>query len=170
MFLELIAAFAAAFAAAGIMLGLNMLTGGRLPKWSLPVAAGAAMLGYAVWSEYTWFARTAGDLPEGVEVTFANESRAAWRPWTYAAPMVNRFIAADTGSIRTNAAVPDQRILDLYFFGRWSPRNLVEVVVDCETGRLAPLVSAELDASGAATEAAWATPPRGDTTLEMACT
>lgn len=170
MFLELIAAVAAAFAAAGIVLGINMLTGGRLPKWSLPLAAGAAMLGYAVWSEYTWFARTAADLPRGVEVTFANESRAMWRPWTYAAPMVNRFIAADTVSIRTNEAVPGQRILDLYFFGRWSPQNRVEVVVDCETGRLAPLVSADLDGSGAATDAAWATPPPGDTTLEVACT
>jgi hypothetical protein len=170
MFLELIAAFAAGFAAAGVVLGLNMLLGGRLPKWSLPVAAGAAMLGYAFWSEYTWFSRTAAELPAGVEVTFANETRALWRPWTYAAPIVNRFIAADTASIRTNAAVPDQRILDLYFFGRWSPQNRVEVVVDCGTGRLAPLVSAELDASGAATEAAWATPPPGDTTLEIACT
>jgi hypothetical protein len=58
MFLELIAAFAAAFVAAGIVLAVNMATGGRLPRWAMPVAAGAAMLGYAVWSEYSWFART----------------------------------------------------------------------------------------------------------------
>lgn len=169
MFLELIAAFAAAFAAAGLVLVLNLITGNRLPKWAMPVAAGAALLGYAIWSEYTWFGRVAGDLPQGVEVTFTNNAEAIWRPWTFAAPFVDRFVALDTASIRTNASVPHQRIADMYFYGRWSPRMGVEVVVDCREGVVAPLPSAELDAAGEATRAAWTKPLPGDTTLENAC-
>lgn len=170
MFLELIAAFAAAFAAAGVVLILNLVTGGRLPRWAMPMAAGGALIGYAIWSEYSWFDRMAGELPAGVEVTFTNEAQAIWRPWTFAAPFVNRFVALDTASIRTNAAVSHQRIADMYFYGRWSPRTGIEVVIDCREGVLAPLPSAELDANGEATRAAWVTPLPGDTTLEAACT
>ncbi|MEL6207943.1 MAG: hypothetical protein AAFR47_21935 [Pseudomonadota bacterium] len=170
MFFELIAAIAAAFAGAGLVLLLNMLTRGALPKWAMPVAAGAAMLGYAVWSEYTWYARTAGDLPAGVEVTTANEVTAFWRPWTYMAPLVDRFAALDTASIQTNDAVPDQRIADLYFFGRWSPQRALPVVIDCSRGLVAPLPSATLDEAGAATDAAWGAPADGDATLDLACT
>ncbi len=169
MFLELIAAFAAAFAAAGFALGLNRLTGGRLPRWAMPVAAGAALLGYAIWSEYSWFGRVAGGLPEGVEVTFTNRAEAIWRPWTFAAPFVDRFVALDTVSIRTNPDVPHQRVADLYFFGRWAARRGVEVVIDCREGVVAPLPSAELDAAGEAIRAAWVAPLPGDTTLKIAC-
>jgi len=169
MFLELIAAFAAAFAAAGLVLGLNLLTGGRLPRWAMPLAAGAALLGYAIWSEYSWFGRVAGSLPEGVEVTFTNHAEAIWRPWTFAAPFVDRFVALDTTSIRTNPEVSHQRVADLYFFGRWAARRGVEVVIDCREGVVAPLPSAELDAAGEATRAAWVSPLPGDTTLEKAC-
>jgi len=169
MFLELIAAFAAAFAAAGVAILVNFLTGGRLPKWVTPVAAGAALMGYAVWSEYSWYERTAGILPEGVDVTFVNVSRAAYKPWTYAVPYVNRFAALDTLSVRTNEAVPHQRIADLYFYGRWSRRVGLEVVVDCSDGLLAPLASATLNETGEATDAAWARPAEGDRTVEAAC-
>jgi hypothetical protein len=169
MFLELIAAFAAAFAAAGLVLGIKLASGGRLPRWAMPAAAGAALIGYAIWSEYSWFDRVAGALPDGMEVTFTNEAQAIWRPWTLVAPFVDRFVALDTTSIRTNAAVPHQRIADMYFFGRWAPRQGVEVVIDCREGVMAPLPSAELDESGEATRAAWTSPLAGDTTLEDAC-
>ncbi|MEM1429057.1 MAG: hypothetical protein AAGG09_06340 [Pseudomonadota bacterium] len=169
MFLELIAAFAAAFAAAGIMMVVNMTTGGRLPKWAMPVAAGAALLGYAIWSEYSWYDRVAGELPEGVDVTFVSEHSAPWKPWTYLVPYVNRFAALDTLSIRTNDAVPHQRVSDVYFYGRWSRRVGLEVVVDCSEGLIAPLPSATLNESGAATDAAWARPADGDRTVEAAC-
>jgi hypothetical protein len=169
MFLELIAAIAAAFAAAGLALALNRLSGGRLPRWAMPAAAGAALLGYAVWSEYSWYGRVSGALPEGVRVTYANEARALWRPWTYLAPVVNRFVALDTDSIRRNPDVPHQRVADLYFYGRWSPRRGVQVVVDCREGRIAPLPTAEFDDAGAAVRAAWEAPLPGDRTLEAAC-
>ncbi|MEL7115964.1 MAG: hypothetical protein AAGP08_10295, partial [Pseudomonadota bacterium] len=68
MFIELIATFVAGLGAAGLVLVINMLTKGRLPKWVMPVAAGAAMIGVAISNEYTWGARTADGLPDGLVV------------------------------------------------------------------------------------------------------
>lgn len=169
MFLELIAAVASGFAGAGFALVINLISGGRLPRWVVPVMAGAAMLSYAIWSEYTWFDRTAAGLPESVEISFINEAKAMYKPWTYAVPFINRFAALDTASIQTNDNVPHQRIADLYFFSRWSPNQVLPIVVDCEVQRMAPLPSAEFNEAGEAVEAAWTTPAEGDTTLAAAC-
>ena len=169
MFLELIAAFAAAFAAGGLVLGINLLTGGRLPRWAMPVAAGAALLGYAVWSEYTWFDRTVATLPEGVEVGTVNRAQALWRPWTLVAPFVDRFAAIDTTSIRSNDAAPDMRIADVYFFGRWSPRRRLDVVFDCAHARMAPLPSVTFAEDGTVRQAAWETVGEDDDALDKAC-
>lgn len=171
MFLELIAAFASAFAAAGVVMVINVATKGRLlPKWATPVAAGAAMLAYGIWSEYSWYSRASHELPEGVYVTFANENSSMWKPWTYVLPYVDRFVAVDTLSIRTNAEVPHQRLADAYFYGRWSPRRGLTLVVDCAEQKIAPLPSATLGETGEVIDAAWTRPVDGDTTVEAACT
>jgi hypothetical protein len=57
----------------------------------------------------------------------------------------------------------------MYFYGRWSPRRGVEMVIDCREGVMAPLPSAELDEAGVAGRAAWVAPLPGDDTLETAC-
>lgn len=134
MFLELIAVFIAGFAAAGLVMLLNRLTGNRLPKWLTPVLAGAAMLLATISSEYSWFDRTRTGLPEGLEVIQIAESRAAYRPWTYLAPFVNRFIALDTSTIQTNAAQTNRKIAELYFYGRWTPVQSAQVMIDCASG------------------------------------
>jgi len=137
MFLELIATFVAGFAGAGVALLAGRLSGGRLPRWITPVAAGGAMLGMTITSEYGWYTRTSGALPESFTVAETVKERAWWRPWTLAAPYVERFVAVDGASIRENAAFPGERLADLYFFGRWSPVRQVELRVDCQGGRRA---------------------------------
>jgi len=170
MFLELIAAIFAGFAGAGLALVARLASGGRLPRWAIPVAAGAGMFGYAVWSEYTWHGRTVATLPAGVEVTLVNESRAPWRPWTYAVPLVDRFAALDTASLRRNADVPEQRIAEMHFFGRWAPHQRMAVVVDCARGLSAPLPGAAFeDGTGRVVAASWDAPRPGDRLLEVAC-
>ena len=52
---------------AGLMALIRMATGGRLPKWLTPVAAGGAMIAATVSSEYSWYSRTTATLPEGFE-------------------------------------------------------------------------------------------------------
>lgn len=137
MFLELIAVLVAGLAGAGVMMLVSRLTGGRLPRWMVPVAAGAAMLGTTISSEYGWFNRTAANLPEGLVVVQTAQSRAFYRPWAYVFPYVDRFIALDTGNLRRNSEDPALRMADLYFFSRWSTVTSVEVMVNCDTGQRA---------------------------------
>lgn len=137
MFLELIGVIVAGIAGAGVMMAIVRLTRGRLPKWIIPVAAGAAMLGTTISNEYSWFSRTSANLPEGLAVVQTVESKAIYRPWTYLVPYVSRFIALDASSMRTNSDQADLKMADLYFFGRWAPVQSVQVMVNCVTGQRA---------------------------------
>ncbi|MCR8549636.1 hypothetical protein M4578_17535 [Salipiger sp. P9] len=137
MFLELIAVFVAGFAGAGAVLLLNKLTGGRLPRWMMPVGAGLAMLATTISSEYSWYERTRAALPEGMTVASVHEARAFYRPWTYALPMVDRFIAVDRANRRANSDTEGLYLADLYFFARWQPVQSVEMMVDCAGHRRA---------------------------------
>lgn len=170
MFFELIATVFSGLAAAGIVMVLRSLTGGTLPRWLTPVAAGLAMIGFAVWNEYTWFDRTAAALPPEMEIVAQNDSRALWRPWTYVVPFTDRFAALDRASVRRNDAAPDQRIADLYFWGRWAPVNQITVVFDCAGARRAAMVEGvEMDAEGRVTQAEWTDLAVSDPGLTAAC-
>lgn len=138
MLIELIAVIVAGVAAAGVVLAARRAVP-ALPRWLMPVAAGGAMLLTAISLEYSWFGRTVAGLPDGVEVALTHESREPWRPWTYAVPYVDRFIAVDAAGARTNEAAPGQRLVDLYAFGRWAPTQRLRAVFDCEQGRRADL-------------------------------
>ncbi|MDK3019691.1 hypothetical protein [Pseudodonghicola flavimaris] len=156
MFLELIAVIVAGIAVAGLMLLIRRLSGGRLPGWLVPAAAGAAMIVVTIASEYGWYARTRATLPEGVEVIDEVESRAAYRPWTYLVPMVERFAALDRAGLRQNPARPGVFLVDLYLFARWSAPKWVTVAVDCQGGRQALLTAdADFGPDGDITGAAW---------------
>ena len=137
MFLELIAVIFAGFAGAGLMLALNWLSGRRLPGWIMPVGAGLAMLGTTIASEYSWYSRTAGALPEGITVADTRASRAAWRPWTYLVPMTEGFIAVDTANLQPNAHERGHYLARVSFHGRWRPVTEVHFMVDCPGARRA---------------------------------
>lgn len=111
-----------------------------LPRWSIPAAAGLGMLFVSITLEYAWFERTRAALPDQVEVALTNESSAPWRPWTYAVPLVNRFIAVDRRTLQTHDAAPTLRMVDLVAFARWTPPSRLTVVVDCADGRRVDLV------------------------------
>jgi hypothetical protein len=137
MFFELIATFVAGFAGAGVALLLNKLVGGRLPRWIIPIAAGAAMLATTIANEYGWYGRTVGSLPSGLEVATTVENAAIYRPWAYVIPFVSRFLAVDTATMRTNDALPGQKMVEVYAFGRWAAPQSRLVMVDCDGGRRA---------------------------------
>lgn len=166
MFLELIATFAAGLGAAGVVLLLNRITGGRLPGWAMPVAAGATMIGVAIWSEMTWADRTADALPDGIEVAETVTESAWWRPWTYLWPQTTRFIAVDMASIRTNPAARETRLLDLYLFARWQPVARVPQLVHCSMPGLADVTDASLAEPDAAD---WRPVAENDALLRLAC-
>ncbi len=170
MFLELIGTVFAGLATAGVVMLLIWFTGGRLPRWTAPVAAGLAMIAMTITSEYGWYGRTKEGLPEGVVVIETVENRSFYRPWTMVSPYVDRFAALDEASLRQNPDVPGQTMADLYFFGRWAPVSKMSILVDCNGLRRASLTDgATYDARGAVTDADWVSVTADDTVLVAVC-
>jgi len=135
MFLELIAVVFAGFAGAGLMMLVVKFT--PLPRWLVPIGAGVAMIATTISNEYTWYARTTSSLPDGLTVAQSVPTTSWWRPWTYAAPITNRFVAIDTDHLRENQETEDLYLAELYFFGRWRTVTQVQVMVDCVDHRRA---------------------------------
>lgn len=170
MFVELIATVFAGIACAGVALLLNMLTGRRLPKWIMPVAAGLGMIGMTISNEYTWFERTAERLPQGVDIAMTVQEQSWLRPWTQVWPYTKRFVAVDIATARKNPDFPDQRMSDLYFFGRWSPVTQAPMLFDCAGARSAILIDgAEFAPDGTVANAEWEAMPAGDPVLKTVC-
>ena len=166
MFFELIATFAAGIAAAGLALIAGHLSGGRLPRWFTPVAAGAAMLGYAIWSEYTWAGRTTAGLPDGVEVLTTVEETRFWKPWTYLVPQTTRIMALDRAGVQTKPEAPGILLADVYLFARWTPPAKRPQLVDCEARARADVSTAALADPDNAT---WRSVDEDDPLIEALC-
>ena len=170
MFLELIATIFAGAAAAGVMMLVQRASGGRLPKWLTPVAAGAAMLLATITSEYGWYSRTSSPLPEDFAIVETVESKALYRPWTYLRPFIHRFAAVDTASIQRHPKAPEMRLADIYYFGRWSPVNRLSVLVDCAGNKRAPITEGvTLNDDGTASGAAWSRVESSDPIISTVC-
>lgn len=163
MFFELIGTLAAGAVAALLVWAVNRTLKGRLPKWLMPVAAGAAMLLATISSEYGWYARTQANMPEGLVVAETIEEKVFYRPWTYARPYVSRFVAVDQATMRTHPDQPDQRIVDLVFYGRWARTAKVPVLFDCAAGRRADIIDGvEFGANGEVINVVWLDVPEDD--------
>ncbi|EKE70857.1 hypothetical protein [Celeribacter baekdonensis] len=137
MLLEFIATITAGVGAAGFILGLQKLTRIKFPKWAMPAAAGAAMLAFAIWSDYSWYNRALDGIGEGKVVATTIEKSQVWRPWTYLVPVTTRFIALD----KDGATVEDGTVMtDMYLMARRGDAAIVPTAFDCIQGRRADLV------------------------------
>lgn len=163
MGLELLAAIVAAVAFAGIAMMLRKVTRDRLPRWIVPAAAGLGLIGFTAWSEYSWFARVSGELPEGVEVVWADDNPQALRPWTFAAPLVTRFLAMDSRTLARHPAKDDLVLAEVYAFARWRGVEQGLVVVDCAGMRSVRLAEGvRISEAGELEGGAWADLAEGD--------
>lgn len=170
MFLELIAVIFAGMAGGGLMAIIIRFSGSRLPKWLTPVAAGGAMIAATVSSEYSWFSRTTVTLPEGFVVVETVETSAIYRPWTHVVPLTERFVALDTASVQSNPSHPDLRLAQVYFYGRWSPLNRLNVAADCGKGLRAALTDGiSFDDAGSIEGANWVSAGDNDPLLDAIC-
>lgn len=170
MLMELLATVVIGFAAAGALMLVNRLIGGILPRWSAPVVGGLAMLTYQIWSEYTWFDRTAASLPPGITVTRSHEDSAWWRPWTFLAPQIVRFSAVDVAGARRNSNRPGEVMADVLLFARHSPIVLVPNLIDCPGHRVASLMDgAEFGADGGVVDPSWSGVPADDPLIAAVC-
>lgn len=166
MFVELIATFFAAIGVVGLVLLLNRISGGRLPKWSVPVAAGLTMIGYTIWSEYSWADRKKADLPEGMVVLREIEETAVWKPWTYLAPQVTGLVVLDSATVRRKEDAADMRLVEMYLFGRWRRPANVPQLVDCAAPARADVSD---EALSDPQEATWRALDRSDPLITRVC-
>ncbi|MDP5135411.1 hypothetical protein [Rheinheimera baltica] len=171
MLWELIATVFAGLGAAGIALLLRKLSSNRAPRWLIPVFAGAAMLGFQIQGEYSWYQYQASRLPAGVVVVKAIEQKAAWRPWSYLYPQTLRFIAADVANASANTQNPDVKLVDLYFFERRAMARRVPVVLHCgQMARADFTEQLDIPISSAPLSAQWQSLSADDALITAVCT
>lgn len=170
MLFELIGTIVAGAVTALLVWALRRTLKGRLPGWLTPAAAGLAMLLTTISSEYGWYDRTRATMPQGMVVAQTVEETALYRPWTYAKPYVSRFVAVDQAAIRTHPEHPDQRIVDLVFYGRWAKLAKVPVLFDCAQAQRADILDGvDFGDDGAVLNAEWTGLPDNDPILQAAC-
>lgn len=170
MLIEFVATIACGIGAAGIAMALRVISGKRVPGWAVPISAGVAMLGFTLWSEYTWFDRTTAALPESVAVVQSYTHKSSFRPWTYVVPMTDRFSAVDRAALRRNANVEGQVMAELLLISRQSSNGSVPVLIDCAARRRGNIADgAEFDDQGRVIGAEWTDLDEGDPLLGIVC-
>lgn len=170
MLIELIATFALGVGAAGTAMLLRRIVGDAIPRYAVPFAAGLAMIGFTLWSEYSWYSRTVSALPPKVVVTQSHAESSSYRPWTYLKPFVSRFAAVDQASIRRNDRLPGHVLINILLFTRHGPTASLPLLIDCVGNRRADIVDGvTFDADGAATGADWYPIPPEDPLIGAAC-
>lgn len=113
----------------------------RAPRYLIPLIIGAGILGYTIWSEYSWATRTQAALPSEIIVIDRLTYRSPLQPWTYIVPRVNRLIAIDRANLRRNERLPGAVLVDVLLFERLLPTKRVVQVIDCTNARRADVTS-----------------------------
>lgn len=144
MLWTIIAIAAAGLGAAGIALILRHLSGNRLPKWLIPVFAGAGMLAYQISWEYSWFEHQSARQPQGALIIATEQNPEIWRPWTYHIPMTNAFTVLDTSNINQRV-IGNDTVVEMMLY-RFEKQHVDRVtaqayLLNCTTAELVPLKS-----------------------------
>ncbi len=142
MIWTIIAIAVAGLGSAGIALILRKLSGNKLPKWTIPVFAGAGMLAYQISWEYSWFEHQSARQPAGTVVVSTEQIPMVWRPWTFYFPMTNAFTVLDVNSIRKQQVNEDTVVEFLLY--RFEKQHIDRVsaqgyLLNCGSTELIPI-------------------------------
>lgn len=170
MGLELLAAIISAVTFGGMAHLVWRLTGRRLPRWIVPAAAALGLIGFTIWSEYSWFGRVSSKLPAGVEVVWSETRVNGLRPWTHLFPLTTRFIALDTREMAVHPGNAALRTAPIYEIERWTPPRDAMMVFDCAARRQLPLTAqVRIDDQGILSGADWIEVGPDDAFQKKAC-
>jgi hypothetical protein len=141
-----------------------------IPRWATPALAGAGLILTAVYMEYSWFDRVARALPPEFVVANQETGASPLRPWTYVAPLVNRFTALDRSKLARHPERAELVVAPVFGFARWeNPQNAL-MVFDCAgKRRVAVTDGMKIDANGTLTGAEWQMLDTADGLQEAAC-
>ncbi len=170
MLLSLIATFVIGIGAAGAVTLLFRLSGQKTPGWLAPSVAGAAMFGFHLWNDYSWFERTSTALPGHVIVAERYTYRSAWQPWTLLAPRINRFMALDRSSIRRHQRAPGYVMADLFLVTRLDRTAKITQIYDCDARRRTVVSpSSPVDENGLPVDAPWIASDGDEALFQLVC-
>ncbi|MBA5777184.1 hypothetical protein H2509_08600 [Stappia sp. F7233] len=170
MLLGLVGTLVLGIAVVGCLMFLNKLTGKRLPRWIFPAGAALGMLTFHIWNEYTWFDRTAADLPAHVAVAETYTTSTVIQPWTLVFPRINRYAAVDLSTVKTNDKAPGYRLAEVYLVTRFTPTAATQQIFDCPGGRRAFLGRSDtFGEDGLPEGAAWESLDKTDPMLSKVC-
>lgn len=143
MFWTFIATVFCGLGAAGIALGIRAVTRQKAPRWIIPVFAGAGMLGYLIYTEYTWYDHKKTLLPEEAVVVSTESDGILWRPWTFVFPYVTAFSTVDVNSISRDTDREEIVRFTLYKFEQKMTDAVSHRVhlINCDSRELVPLGS-----------------------------
>ncbi|MBN2692918.1 MAG: hypothetical protein JXR43_13895 [Burkholderiaceae bacterium] len=139
------------------------------PRYVLPAVAGAAILAYTVYADYTWAERTEQTLPKGMVVVQKVRVDTLLAPWSYLWPMVQRFTAVDSAGFLRNPAHPDWVLFKLYLFSRYQPAHAVPMLMDCTGARMTTVEGASFLPDGLPTDPQWQPLDANDPLLRAVC-
>jgi len=170
MFWTLLTAFIAGFAGAGIGLLLRHISGKRLPKGIIPVAAGLAMIVSTVGLEYGWYQNVLDTMPADTQVISERRQQAWYQPWTYVSPWVRGFIAHSPSETVPTAEGSDILAVQIRVQERWQPEIVMPILVDCAGNRRAEIQpDTDFAEDGTPTNASWIDTEAADPILQSVC-
>lgn len=137
-------------------------------RFLIPLSAGAGMLGFTIWNDYTWFGRNVSGLPDTVEVARAIEKSWVIQPWTLLAPVTTRYQAVDHASVARNVGAPDIARATVFLVARYQPTFETVQLFDCARGLRADAADAP-DPSAPPPEQAWVRVGLDDELLALVC-
>ncbi|SDZ82282.1 hypothetical protein [Rubrimonas cliftonensis] len=167
MAITLLGAVAVAVLAACVAFIFRRVTG-ISARWIIPASAGAAMLAFTLWNDYSWFGRVADGLPADVTVARTFESSNALQPWSLVAPITTRFQAVNVGGRQRSEVAPRVVRAEVYLVARWQPTFTTLQIFDCARGRRADAADAT-GGEGLPPETAWTEVGLQDALLRAAC-
>ena len=145
-------------AVAGLVhLTLRLLPVGKKSRMAITVfAAGAGMLCYQIYDEYTWYQRASTRLGPDMQIIQRFQETSLLRPWARQWPYVSRFTALSHAETKTNDAQPDMFIVTTYLTERNLPTLKLRLIVDCARSRRTYFdTRTEFDGTGAPVDAPW---------------
>lgn len=141
-----------------------------IPRWFVPLAAGLGLIATTIWMEYSWFDRVSGALPDEFAVTNVETGSSPLRPWTYVAPLANRFTALDTTKRARHPERAELIVAPVFGFARWQNPQTALMVFDCAGKRRVVVTEGmNIDANGTLTGADWLQIDTTDGLQEAAC-
>lgn len=104
----------------------------RMPGGMYPLVAALCLIGYGIYTEYTWESRTLAQMPASIRVVHEISRPSVFSPWAYLIPRTTQLSLVDTAALKTNKRQPGMVMTDMLIMQRLYPTVRLPMMIDCE--------------------------------------